>query len=190
MSRPPAPLSAAMQWQLLAQIPRGQRPSAALVEWLTNPESLTAALVAKSQGQFQVRVLRQCLAVPKLHERKILGMKRPARALIREVILMGQGEPWVFARSVLPLSSLTGRLRHLRKQGTRPLGAFLFSQPNLARGPLTIAAISANQAYLPELLYGANPAALLWGRRSVFSVDAKPLLVSEVFLPQFCARLT
>jgi chorismate--pyruvate lyase len=77
-------------------------------------------------------------------------------------------------------------LRHLRKQDTRPLGAFLFSKPNLQRSSIAVAQISDNHAYVPaRLSQGQN----LWGRRSVFYLDAKPLLVSEVFLPGFCTRI-
>jgi chorismate--pyruvate lyase len=116
----------------------------------------------------------------------VLGMKRPVLALIREVVLYGEGQPWVFARSVLPITSLCGKLRHLRKQNTRPLGAFLFSQPDLQRSSIVVAQISDDHAYVPaRLTQGQN----LWGRRSVFYLDAKPLLVSEVFLPGFCTRI-
>lgn len=113
-------------------------------------------------------------------------MRRPVLSLIREVILCGQGKPWVFARSILPLTSLTGSLRHLRQQDTRPLGAFLFSQPQLVRSTIEVAQISPDHAYAPARLCGEQS---LWGRRSLFYLKAKPLLVSEVFLPDFVPYL-
>ena len=155
-------------------------------DWLTDSGSLTARLIAQSEGHFKVQVVRQVIGIPGLNERNTLGMKRPALALIREVILYGNGEPWVFARSLLPLASLTGRLRHLRKQNNRPLGAFLFSQPQLTRSTIAVAQISRDHSYVPNDLIN-DPR--LWGRRSVFYLDQKPLLVSEVFLPAFVARL-
>lgn len=184
-------LSSPLSWQPLGRIARHQRPNPALQNWLTDSGSLTARLIAASHGLFEVQVVRQLIGVPRLDERRVLGMKRPALALIREVILCGCDEPWVFARSLLPLASLTGRLRHLRKQGNRPLGAFLFSQPQLTRSAIAVAQISRDHGYVPDALAGAAP---LWGRRSVFSLQAhhlqqKPLLVSEVFLPAFDARL-
>lgn len=102
--------------------------------------------------------------------------------MLREVVLMGHNQPWVFARSLLPLTSLTGPLRHLRKQGTSPLGAFLFSQPHLQRSPIALGLISRHHAYVPAELMGDAP---VWGRRSIFYVAGEPLLVSEVFLPGF-----
>lgn len=169
-------------WKPLRQLTRPQRPPAKLQDWLTDNGSLTARLISCSQGQFSVKVLRQQLGIPSLNERRVLGMGRPRQALIREVILCGKGTPWVFARSILPLSSLTGSLRHLRQQGSRPLGAFLFSQPHLVRSAIAVARISRDHAYMPAELCGKGH---LWGRRSVFYLHAKPLLVSEVFLPDF-----
>lgn len=148
---------------------------------------MTARLITASKREFAVTVIRQHLGRPTLNECRALGIGTRRLALIREVVLLGQGQPWVFARSLLPLSSLTGKLRHLRKQGSRPLGAFLFSQPNLARSPIQVAQINTAHAYVPATLIQGDT---LWGRRSIFYLDAKPLLVSEVFLPEFIASLT
>jgi chorismate lyase len=149
---------------------------------LLDSGSLTAKLIKLSGGEFHVQVLQQVYARPQRSEALVLGIDFHRLCLIREVILQGHNQPWVFARSVLPLSSLTGSLYHLRKQGTRPLGAFLFSQPHLKRSPIALSLISRHHAYLPDALVGNTS---VWGRRSVFSIDAKPLLVSEVFLPDF-----
>ena len=166
--------------------PTRLRPSASLVAWLEDTGSLTARLIDLSSGHFRVKVIQQQLAIPNQDERQLLEMKRPVRALIREVVLMGAGHPWVFARSVLPITSLCGPLRHLRKQNTRPLGAFLFNQPHLERSDIQVALIGSHHTYVPVSLSKGQE---LWGRRSVFFLESKPLLVSEVFLPEFCARL-
>ena len=105
-------------------------------------------------------------------------------ALVREVLLFGRGVPWVYARSVIPMQTLTGRLRKLRHLDSRPLGALLFSDPTMSREPLEWARISAHSSNsltskLPEC---DQP---IWGRRSVFRLSAKPLLVCEMFLPEF-----
>lgn len=178
--------SPALAWQPLRSLARHQRPSPKVQAWLGDSGSLTARLITESDGQFHVDIVRQFIGVPELNERQILGMRRPALALIREVILCGYNQPWVFARSLLPLSSLTGELRHLRKQNTRPLGAFLFSQPQLTRSAIAVARISRDHAYVPGNLIGDER---LWGRRSVFYLQQKPLLVSEVFLPAFVDQI-
>jgi chorismate lyase len=176
----------ALLWRPLALWPRSIRPSPALQHWLTDPGSLTARLVAKSAGQFRVEIVRQFIGRASRNECQALGIHCSDLALIREVILKGNNQPWIFARSILPLASLTGDLRHLRKQHTRPLGAFLFSQSHLVRSPIAVAAIGRNHRYVPATLAKSE---LLWGRRSVFSLHDKPLLVSEVFLPDFVASL-
>lgn len=171
-----------LRWLTSPRLPSNLHPSTALQNWLLDGGSLTAKLLKLSDGDFRVDVLRQVHARASLSEAQALRIDPQQICLIREVILRGHEKPWVFARSILPLSSLTGSLRHLRKQGTRPLGAFLFSQPHLKRSPIALSLISRHHAYLPENLIGD---AQIWGRRSIFSIDAKPLLVSEVFLPGF-----
>lgn len=104
-------------------------------------------------------------------------------ALVREVILYGDGQPWVYARSIIPLSTLSGRLRKLCKLDNRPLGALLFSDPGMTRGPMQVACLTADNNVFPEKLKHISQP--MWGRRSVFKLDAKPLLVSEIFLPGF-----
>lgn len=173
-------------WQPLARWPRAQRPEAVLCDWLLDKGSLTARLVARSHGHFHVEVLRQQIARPALSEWRCLNMGRSGLALIREVVLCGHQQPWVFARSVLPLTSLTGSLRHLRKQDARPLGAFLFSQPHLQRSAIAVSRLKRHHGYVPEPLTSDKP---LWGRRSVFYLENKPLLVSEVFLDAFVDTL-
>ena len=177
---------ARLRWQPMSHWPAQSRPVNLLATWLQDSGSLTARLIDLSEGDFQVKVLRQQLAIPSRDEQQILGMKHPVRALIREVVLMGAGHPWVFARSLLPITSLCGPLRHLRKQNTRPLGAFLFSQPHLERSDIQIARIGNPHAYVPTFLTKGQE---LWGRRSVFYLESKPLLVSEVFLPEFCEHI-
>lgn len=167
------------RWFKFIQSPQKCR---VLRPWLLDSGSLTAKLVALSKGDFKVKVLRQHHARARRSEAQALGIGFQDLCLVREVLLIGKGTPWVFARSLLPLSSLTGPLRHLRKQGTRPLGAFLFSQPQLERSPIAVSQINRHHRYVPSELVGDQP---LWGRRSIFSLDAKPLLVSEVFLPDF-----
>lgn len=155
--------------------------------WLLDRGSLTQHLMAASRGAFRVDILQQRLMRPQLSEQTVLNMPDRGLALVREVLLYGNDQPWVFARSVLPMSSLTGRQRRLRKLDNRPLGALLFADPSMRRGAMQISRIKTGQMPLsgdfePNIL----PAeASLWGRRSVFYLDQKPLLVSEVFLPDF-----
>lgn len=182
----PSFLTHPLRWHVARQScsrpPINLAPNSGLRLWLLDKGSLTAKLIALSQGDFRVEVVRQAYARANRSEVEALGIATHSLCLIREVVLMGHGQAWIFARSVLPLSSIGGKLRHLRKQGSRPLGAFLFSQPQLIRSPIALALINSHHGYVPSELIGDNS---LWGRRSIFYVAGKPLLVSEVFLPDF-----
>ncbi len=138
-------------------------------DWLADAGSLTQRLIDASDGNLSVAVLKQSLEVPRLSERQLLGLGDRRRAMVREVVLYGNNQPWVFARSILPLTTLTGRLRKLRQLSNQPLGELLFKDPSMRREPVQFARFDSAS----------------WGRRSVFRLDNKPLLVAEVFLPDF-----
>lgn len=160
--------------------------------WLLDSGSLSARLVRASDNHFRVQVLSQNWQSARLDEYRLLGIKPGQRCLIREVLLLCHEQPWVYARSVLPVTSLVGKLRHLRQFGTQPLGQLLFNTPGMQRNPFEIAQILPAQ--LPpaarsmdrdnlKLNTQSEPA---WGRRSRFTLYHKPLVVSEIFLPAFC----
>ena len=170
------------QWRGYLRVPASAVPPL-LRSWLLDQGSLTQRLVEASRNQFRVEIINQRIERPRLSELRALAMPPRQRALVREVLLYGGDEAWVYARSILPLPTLTGRLRRLRKLDNRPLGALLFNDPTMRRGPVEIACISAQKTQLPrEVRHFDKP---LWGRRSVFYLSGKPLLVSEIFLPTF-----
>jgi len=164
---------------------RGALPPG-LRDRLLDPSSLTRRLQLTCGLRFRVRVLAQRWGRPLVSERRALGMKRGGRVLIREVQLMCGDTAWVFARTVIPMRTLRGRERRLAKLGSRPLGAALFANPRLARGEVEIARLMPGDGlYLRAAARGARDG--IWGRRSVFTLKGKPLLVSEFFLPPFNA---
>lgn len=166
--------------------PANQFAGAALphpvARWLLDTGSLTAHLRRKSGGHFRVRVLSQQWGLPRLSERRLLGMGDREWGLIREVLLCCHGEPWVFARSVMPASSLTGHLRRLRRLDSRPLGHLLFTDRSMRRVPYEICRTAPGR-----LSEGVEVDEPLWGRRSCFLLRDRPIMVSEIFLPAFQA---
>lgn len=151
--------------------------------WLLDRGSLTERLIRFSGGHFRVEIISQRMEVPRPSEQQLLGITPRQPALIREVMLIGCDRPWVYARSVIPQQTLTGRLRSLRKLDNRPLGALLFSDPGMSRGPIEVAWQNSRTLPLPGPLRELR--AQIPGRRSVFRLDGKPLLVCEMFLPDF-----
>ena len=57
---------------------------------------------------FQVRLLRQGWGSPLYSEGRLLRMRRGEIAVIREVLLLCDELPWVFARTLIPIHSLRG----------------------------------------------------------------------------------
>ena len=159
--------------------------------WLVDQGSLTARLLALCNHDLEVQILSQRWGRADLSESRALGLAPRERVMIREVILRGAGRDWVYARSVLPQRALSGRLRCLRNLDNRPLGAWLFRQPGLRRGPLQLSRFAVGdarlQAVAPVLRKSVDMP--LMGRRSVFYLDDKALLVGEVFLPDFLERI-
>ncbi len=150
-----------------------------LQSWLLNEDSLTARLKNLFAGDFKVEIVSQRWGKALVDEAIAMAISPKERVLIREVILHGGGQACVYARSILPQSSLTGRMRSLRKLDNKPLGAWLFSQKNMRRSQLDVADFQQADMALPVPARCNQP---LWGRRSVFYIDGKPLLVSEIFL--------
>ncbi len=153
------------------------------VTWLSDRGSLTDRLIDASENEFRVDVIDQCEGVPLQNEALALGISADTPVLIRRVVLQGKLLNWVFARSILPMSTLTGDQARLKAIDDQPLGALLFADASMTREPVEVAHLPALEFDVPEGLCQASD--LLWGRRSVFRLDQKPLLVSEIFLPTF-----
>jgi len=168
--------------------PRGQVdprcPGPVLWDWLVHRGSLTARLRAVCGGGFGVRLVSQRLARPEPNEAASLGLAAGTAAMIREVVLHCRGEPWVFARSVIPRTTLRGGNGRLAGLGERPLGELLFADRRTRRGEVQVAEFTAAQRQYGAAMDGM-PADVdsLWGRRSLFCHNGRPLLVSEIFLP-------
>lgn len=159
----------------------GQR---ALRPWLQERGSLTARL-KRQYPDFSVRVLSQAWRKPNVDEQALLHVSATTRAWVREVMLMGQGQPQVFAHSVISRKDLRGAWHGLRSIGRAPLGASLFADARVSRGCLHYRKLPARHP-LSQAFYCYFPATRpqqLWARRSLFSLRHYRLLVTEVFLP-------
>lgn len=158
-----------------------ERPPRALFD----PGSLTQLL--RSLGDLQVKKRIQDWRVPYLDEQLLLQNQATRNlALTREVSLHVNGQPYIFARSILPSTTLQGPNRFLRHWDSRPLGEFLFSHRLCRRGMFQYTRIAGNHGLLPEDLRSSG---CLWGRRSVFYLNQHPLIVAEFYLPAFLEQL-
>jgi len=164
---------------LRSALPAGLRP------WLIDRSSLTERIVARSKT-FAVRVLSHGPGKPMRDECALFGVRAGARVRVREVLLIADGQPVVYARSVLPSSSLRGGWKVFDRIGGRSLGQALFADPRIRRMPLASSALDRRDTRYHRAVKSARlvpPPARLWARRSLFRLRGRDLLVTEVFLP-------
>ena len=105
-------------------------------------------------------------------EARALGLRLGAWAWIREVQLLGDGQPWVFARTLIPADTLRGRGRRLTRLGTRPLGEVLFTDPGVRRGPVN-ACISGRSPPTPNRQTRSGAAVPCSGSRNAHCWSAR-----------------
>lgn len=140
----------------------------ALKTWLLAEGSLTRQLTQLAGGQFRVEPFKQGFERIYLHESQLMKTAIDQQAWVREVHLYGcEPEPWVKARSIIPIQSLKGEGLQLRYLKNRSLGSVLFARA----APSCIRQI----ALLPDG----------WTRRSLYIWHQRPLIVQETFLPGF-----
>lgn len=140
--------------------------------WLLTEGSLTKRLIRASQGDFRIQILSQYWGPAWPSEQRALDLNSRQQVLIREIAMICRGEAWVVARTIIPPRTLSGPRRRLKSLGQTPLGRYLFRHRTLERSPLEIAPLSTNGDQIQS-----------WGRRSIFYLSGRPLLVSEFFLP-------
>lgn len=109
-----------------------------------------------------------------------MSLKDERSALVRQVFLCCGDRPLVYARTVIPKLTAQGARRRYANMGNRPLGAMLFSDRTMRREDVQVAELPASHE-ANKYIESDGP---VWGRRSVFRVSGKPLMVSEYFLPE------
>jgi chorismate lyase len=159
-----------------------------LVAWIFDTPSLTRRMQQLCNGTFRVRVLSEQWQRPMFNERVLLGMRDSDYGRVRQVQLLCNSRPWIFARTVIPGTTLSGTQRRLAHLGNKPLGALLFADKSVQRGRMEVTCIKPGQPiYEIATRDLKNVSTPIWGRRSIFYRDTKPLLVSEIFLPTIAA---
>jgi len=156
--------------------------------WLSDSGSLTARLKSRCSRSFRVRLLQNDFRRAWLSEMSLLNMRSGSWALLRHVNLQCGDNSWVFARTVIPVSSLQGSARRLALLGERPLGHLLFIDPGAQRLQTEYACLLPRhdlfQLALPQPIDSINE---LWARRTLYRMAGHLLLVNEVYLAELLA---
>ena len=162
-----------------------------LQNWLTGPESLTQALTCTCTEQFSVHVLQESWQKPTNNERLTLNLAPNTLAFVRQVHLLCGSQPWVYARTVIPQETLKGELQKLTQLGTQPLGAILFNNKLIHRSDIELTKIkTTHKTHQAALTHSPPSTEQVWGRRSLFHIANKPLIVNEIFLPAIQTKKT
>lgn len=155
----------------------------ALHPWLHDHGSLTRR-IQQCCREFVVQPLRSGLATIAHDEAALLGVRPQQSAFSREVFLHADGIPVVFAHSACAPQHLLGPWAALGGLGNQPLGAMLFSHPQVERMPLRFKALRGLHPLHRRIAATLTVPDMLWARRSLFILHGAPLLVTEVFLPE------
>ena len=159
-----------------------QQIALGLKHWLFDRGSLTSRLKNHCQ-EFSVVVLNNELIHLSTTEKSLFSAAELS-INCREVLLVCDGIPQVYARSLIPVDTMLSTNVGLNELGNNSLGQILFQASHAHRCVFEATCFqpgSTIHRLSGEL--GLNTNQELWGRRSLFTLTQYPLLVSEIFLP-------
>ncbi|WP_332060499.1 chorismate lyase [Bartonella sp. CB74] len=133
-------------------------------DWLMETGSMTRRLENYCTC-VRVEPQRECFITRDKLEEEAEHLPNSTRYWLREVILMGDNQPWLLGRTVIPQETLSEDNQALMSLGSVPLGRYLFSSGQLTRDYIHIGRQNT-----------------LWARRSRLRLADKPLLLTELFL--------
>lgn len=114
-------------------------------------------------------------------ERALLPIAPRELALVREIKMAKGDKDWMFARTVIPNSTLNGSARRIANLKDAPIGKILFGRNGAERVSLSLELTDQFPTSLIQMeLKLVHP---LWRRQSIFEFDSGPILVTELFLP-------
>lgn len=154
--------------------------------WLQVEGSLTSRL--RVHGHVDVLVQQQGSHALWPSERSDLQV--PC-GYVREVVLLLDGRPAVWARSATTPCAIKGPWRAMRGLGARPLAELLFAERRVEREPLQVQHLSRGGPMANHIQsqwqaleqQSADAAVPRWARSSVFWRHGQPLRVMEAFSP-------
>lgn len=152
-----------------------------IASWLYDHNSLTKKLESQF-NDFYVKLKQQISIKPNAQLSHYF--KDEEKVLLREVFLHCNNNPIVFAQTEIPYSTLSEQQAKLAEIGEQSLGKILFQDPTMLRGQIEVSEFKTGSLF-HQLAADLNQPteASLWARRSLFYLNNKPLLVTELFLP-------
>lgn len=151
--------------------------------FLVHKASLTQLIQEHCPGQFNVQLIDASWQMAQNDELELLSLTDNISTFIRKSLLKCDDKTIVYARTVIPEQTLTGKNKKLVELGDKPLGDFLFSDATTYRSDIRYAKIPVNTELHNEATTGCNITAELWARQSLIFIAQQPLAITEIFLP-------
>jgi chorismate--pyruvate lyase len=164
----------------------GANPPVPLRHWLTDRASLTMKLTARCR-QFRVRRLRQESGYCLPDEAAAIGLARRTQVQEREVLLLCDEQPMVFAHTIVPSHATASQWPFFGRLGNRSLGTTLFGDPLVEQGRLQFARLQTTHPLMRRAAAALGLPCFgepLYARRCLYKRKGGALLVTEVFLPK------
>ena len=134
--------------------------------WLIEKGPITKRI--KSEESFKLNLIKDEISAVDDSEKKFLK-ETSDKIKVREVILMGNNIPRVYARSLIPIRTIENGFSKLGELGTKPLGDILFETEIFKKTDVVYAQFQDKDS-------------IFWGRKTKYIVKNMPLSVMEVFL--------
>ncbi|MDO9162884.1 MAG: chorismate lyase [Methylococcaceae bacterium] len=155
----------------------------AIQSWTYETGSLTQRLRGIYGNSVAVTVLYNHWQTPYVTERHLLKQSAHRYCLIREVLLHADGKPLILARTIIPEATVNIAKSNLSHLGNRPLGEIIFAYPKLQRLDLNLCVVSPDK-WSQAAIDAGGISSPVWGRRTVYAIAQRQMLVSEFFLPE------
>lgn len=166
-----------------AQINGVQAPQQ-MRHWLIDTMSLTQKLTERCSA-FSVQRLMQENALILADEQNLLALRRRSMVQQREVFLLCDEIPVVYAHTIVPLTATASDWPFFNSLGNRSLGSTLFGDPCVQRGKLEYARLGARHPLVLRASFALRTPLFwpLFARRCLYQRNKGLLLVTELFLP-------
>jgi chorismate--pyruvate lyase len=140
---------------------------ASILSWLSESGPITNRI--KLSQEFELELLNDEIdEISKEEELFLNSVSETFR--VRRVILLGNNTPVVYAKSVIPSSTIENGLSSLGKIGNAPLGDILFTPGVFTKLEMVCASFLSKEKNI------------YWGRKIKYSVNSEPISVMEIFL--------
>ena len=143
-----------------------QVTNSSIKSWLIENGPITKRISAKED--FELNLIRYEIDKVDELDKKYLG-DDVGDIKVREVILLGNKIPKVYAKSLIPVDTIEKGFSKLGSLGTKPLGDILFEKDIFNKTDTIYSTFS-------------DEVNIFWGRKTKYTVKNLPFSVMEIFL--------